>query len=224
MTSISDVVTIHHACEELALERRCSGEHTDNTGARVERCRLHGRLHADERCCGVGRTHPVERSGRSRVAGHDDQLRPGLDQLTGDLHGTISDLVERSLTVWGIPMIGDVQHRLVRQLPADLGQDGETSDARVEDSDRCGITSHGRYCSRRGRQSVRLSAAGSPPPPPGAGGRKDSAGTPQRVVSVDDWIVEPLGAARNQRSSQPMNSPCQWIELRRCSIQCPSSG
>ena len=90
----------------------------------------------------------VEHRGRGRVAGDHQSLDPAVHQTVEAFEGELADLGDGTWTV-GLPGgVTQVDHRLVRQLVQDGPGNGQSTEAAVEDPDRC--VRHGFEPSRGG--------------------------------------------------------------------------
>ncbi len=78
----------------------------------------------------------AERDGRGRVAGDDQRLDVARRELVEGLGGEPADLVVRPDAVGGAGVVAEVDRGFVRRPAEDLAEDGQATDARVEDTDR----------------------------------------------------------------------------------------
>lgn len=126
---------LQQVMEFLPAQRGAGGEDSDHAAARGRHRRLHGRLHADERQR-IGRAQMLDRGDRRGVAGDDDQLGSGSDQLLGDRHAACPDLRLGLAAIRAVAAVGEIDQLLGRQLAPDLAQHRQAADAGIEYADR----------------------------------------------------------------------------------------
>ncbi len=122
----------------VAIERARRRQHPDFAAARGLRRRLDGRLHAHEGHVGEGLPQVVEGGGGGRVAGDDDEFCAAAQQEAGDGRRVGAHLGRRPWAIGDVGLVGEIDQVLARQQDAQMDEDGEATDAGIEDAHRAG--------------------------------------------------------------------------------------
>lgn len=119
---------------EVTVEGAGRGEDGDASAAGGARRRLHGGHHADE-----GQVEELAKvgdgSGRSGVAGDDDELGVRFDQPVGDGEGTLAHLARVAGAVGEVRGIGEVDGAFAGGEAAEFAENTEPADAGIEHAD-----------------------------------------------------------------------------------------
>ena len=109
---------------ERALERACRCEDSDDSAARLQDCRLDGRLHPYERHL-ILSPQVLDGSSRCSVACHDDYVSTLFQQKVGNLPRTLPDESRLLRAVWAVAAVAEIDILLGgHQLAELLVQDG----------------------------------------------------------------------------------------------------
>ncbi len=124
------------ARELVAAQRAFGCQHADHPALRCGHRGLQARLDADHRH-GEPLAQQVHGLRRGRVAGDHQRLAALADQPFAHAQRALGNEFGRFFPVRGMAGVRQVEEGFGRQFGADRAQDGESSEAGVEDSDRC---------------------------------------------------------------------------------------
>ena len=134
-------VTRRRAVEQVAFETPFGRQYPHHAAARILAGGFHGRLHTHDRQRRIVRPQEIDRGGRRRIAGHDDQFAPLLHEPRDGCIRKRTHLLARARAVGAVLAVAQIEQRLLRQQTPHLAPDGQPAQSRIVDSYRSVIHS-----------------------------------------------------------------------------------
>ena len=129
---------VHQHGELAFTQRQGSGGHDDALTLAVTTVASHlqCRLHADDRNV-VCVAQFVGCGGSGGIAGDHDRFHALFHESFHNDVGQFAHLFGRFRAVWSVRGVAEIQHMFVRHVAADLTRHGDSSQAGIENADRC---------------------------------------------------------------------------------------